>query len=70
MILTNRQLEVQKFNDPFLKAIYFGLRTSDETVNEIISLCKTQGYKNLEFFKCKKIIFLLLSQNMKYNNCC
>ena len=54
MILTNNKPEIQKFNDPFLKAIYFGLRTSDEMVNEIISLCKTQGYQNLEFFKCKK----------------
>jgi len=54
MILLNDKPQIQKFKHQFLKAIYFGLRTSDREQNEIISMCTILGFVDIGFFKCTK----------------
>ena len=54
MILLGNKAELQKFNDKFLKAVYFGLRAKDNEIDDIISLCRLHGFIDLDFFKCKK----------------
>lgn len=54
LVLLNNKAEYQEFLPDFIKAIYFGVNTSEEDIKKLISVCRNSNLYNLSFIKCIK----------------
>ncbi len=54
LALLHDKAEYQEFSSSFLKAVYFGVNSNEDSMAHLITICQKSNLKNVAFYRCNK----------------